>query len=230
MSTDTFSAQSQLPRLPVPSLQQTFSLYLRTLEPLVSPAQLAATKAYVDDFLRPGGLGEKLQRRLLDHAARETANHGHWLDVWWLQKAYHEWRDPLLVNSNWCMVFRDDEVLDAAIKNGKVSAAPIKGGYSVAQVKRAAHVVNKWLDIKDRLDQGTYPIDRTRAGPQCMHQYLQLFGVTRIAKPGCDTLQGGGNCRRCPTRHIVLMVNNQVYSVPVYTKDGARISDADLER
>ncbi|KAI9592860.1 acyltransferase ChoActase/COT/CPT [Syncephalis fuscata] len=214
----TLALQDTLPHLPVPSLSDTFN-------------QLAITKANVADFLKQGGLGEKLQRRLVEVAARETTNHGNWIDAWWLRLAYHQWREPILVNSNWYMLFRDDPTLLKAIQAGQCD---IKGvsthNYSAGQVKRAVSILQAWLDTRDALNAGQFPIDSTRNGPQCMHQYYQLFGVTRVPKPGCDTLRGGGeNYHDSAANDILLMLRNQAYRVPVYTEDNKRLSDADIE-
>jgi carnitine O-acetyltransferase len=72
----TLTFQSSLPCLPVPSLEETFTLCLRSLEPVLTQQQLAAAKATITAFLKPGDLGEVLQRRLLNAAARETASNG----------------------------------------------------------------------------------------------------------------------------------------------------------
>jgi carnitine O-acetyltransferase len=230
----TLAFQGTLPKLPVPPLEKTFALYLRSLEPIITAEQLATTKANIADFLKPNGLGEKLQRRLIDHASHESANNGNWLDAWWLRLAYHQWREPVLVNSNWYMLFHDDPNLAKAVADGKCDIsgrANNNSGYSVGQVKRAVSLLQGWLDIKDDLSLGRYPVEQLRSGPQCMHQYYQLFGVTRIPEPGCDIIRGGGsNYQDTSSKDITLMIRNQPYRVPVYTDDGQRLSDADLER
>lgn len=47
----TFAHQMQLERLPVPTLEETCQKYLRTLEPLLSDAEFAESKAAVEEFL-----------------------------------------------------------------------------------------------------------------------------------------------------------------------------------
>jgi len=55
-----------------------------------------------------------------------------------------------------------------------------------------------------------------------MNQYKYLFGVTRIPKDGCDTL----NMEYPPTsKHIVVILDNQIYKCLVF--DGKRVMNAD---
>ncbi|WVQ84423.1 hypothetical protein IAT38_006575 [Cryptococcus sp. DSM 104549] len=110
----TFSNQDKLPRLPVPDLEKSLEGYLKSLPPLLEqrydkaslPNELEKRKLFVKDFAAPGGLGRALQERLkdLDHISPNN-----WLnDTLWLALAYHTWRAPLLVNSNWWLIFAPD--------------------------------------------------------------------------------------------------------------------------
>ncbi len=52
--------QESLPRLPVPTLEETAARYYQTLKPLLSTtAELTASKKAIDEFIRPGGVGSK---------------------------------------------------------------------------------------------------------------------------------------------------------------------------
>ncbi|CAL8361214.1 unnamed protein product [Boreogadus saida] len=64
-----------LPKLPVPALGDTLDLYLRTLRPLLTEEQYQETLKIVTTFGAPGGLGELLQRRLLERS-KNRANWG----------------------------------------------------------------------------------------------------------------------------------------------------------
>src|SRR4051794_34724854 len=64
----TFANQTQLPRLPVPSLAQTLARYTDSLLPLLPAAELQRSRSAVAEFGRPGGVGERLQQRLLAYA------------------------------------------------------------------------------------------------------------------------------------------------------------------
>lgn len=50
-----------LPRLPVPKLEDTLQKYLRTVKPHLSDEQFAVTSSLAKDFLAEGGVGRKLQ-------------------------------------------------------------------------------------------------------------------------------------------------------------------------
>lgn len=56
----------ELPKLPVPPLQQTMDTYLKCMKHLVSEEQFKKSKGVVDRFMKPGGVGEMLQQKLLE--------------------------------------------------------------------------------------------------------------------------------------------------------------------
>lgn len=88
-----------LPHLPVPTLQQTLDKYIVSVQPLLTPTEFEKTKSVVKDF--QNGIGKKLQE-LLTARAKKTEN---WLADWWLNVAYLEYRDPVVVYSSPGLVF-----------------------------------------------------------------------------------------------------------------------------
>jgi carnitine O-acetyltransferase len=79
----TFSLQHTLPKLPVPSLEESCALYLKSLLPIQTPEEHAKTKAIVADFLA-SELSKSLQQRLIDIDHSSPTN---WLeDNFWLKK------------------------------------------------------------------------------------------------------------------------------------------------
>ena len=79
-------------------------------------------------------------------ALDKTSPHN-WLDDnFWLYKAYLEWRAPLLVNSNWWLLFQDDGEIPESARNG-LSETVI--GLSPWQIRRSASLVYHALAYKD---------------------------------------------------------------------------------
>jgi carnitine O-acetyltransferase len=99
------SNPQNLPKLPVPKLNDTLNKLLNTVEPHLSPEKFENTKNVVAEFGRTGGIGEKLQQ-LLEKRAEKTEN---WLSDpksnWWLNCAYLQYRDPVVVWSSPGLVF-----------------------------------------------------------------------------------------------------------------------------
>jgi len=60
----TFSNQHIIPRLPIPTLQETAERYKKSLLPIFKPEDYARAANAVDVFVKAGGLGEVLQTRL----------------------------------------------------------------------------------------------------------------------------------------------------------------------
>ena len=54
----TFSKQDELPRLPIPTLDETLAKYLDSLKPLLNEEEFQKSKLAVEKFATKGGLGE----------------------------------------------------------------------------------------------------------------------------------------------------------------------------
>lgn len=175
----TFSRQRSLPRLPIPQLDASLERYLKTIEPLLlqkeelgelpgSSAQqeLEKRRQWAQELAKEGGIGHKLQHRLIDVDRTTVTN---WLDDrFWLVKAYHEWRVPLPINSNWWLMFRADAGSPLAKLEDPSSTSTQKTfdvagleGVGLGQqqwdqaewgVRRATWLVARFLEFKRRLD------------------------------------------------------------------------------
>jgi len=60
--------QKPLPRLPVPTLDETLKKYLHSIKAVVSAEQYKRTNRLVEEFGKPDGLGTKLHEELLKFA------------------------------------------------------------------------------------------------------------------------------------------------------------------
>ena len=79
----------------------------------------------------------------------DSASPNNWLDdTYWLSIAYHTWRVPLPINSNWWILCAHD----ADVPRSVTDARPHKGEFGDWQVRRAATMTWRLLDFKERLD------------------------------------------------------------------------------
>ncbi|KAJ2804722.1 hypothetical protein H4R20_002389 [Coemansia guatemalensis] len=209
----TFARQAELPRLPLPALEDTVARYVRSVKPLLNSTQLAQTERAAAAFV--GGIGPELQQRLREVDARAK---GSWLEEIWLRKAYLEGRAPCYVHSNWAGVLSDPPTSVA-------TAGPGAGRATGTQIQRAARLAAYLLENCDALVAETMAPDEQRGVPQCMNQMRWQFGTTRIPRAGCDELRN----QDPPTaRHIVLMYRGQAAEVPVYDSAGRRASPTQI--
>ncbi|GAA5912502.1 choline/carnitine O-acyltransferase [Sporobolomyces salmoneus] len=232
----TFTHSKSLPRLPVPPLPATLDKYVTSLKPFLldQAAREGKDERWVEEELGKrremaidfeGGLGKTLQERLKD-VDRITPNN--WLDDhFWLNVAYHSWRVPLPVNSNWWLLMKEDMQIPEEFR----SSVPEKGQFTDWQIRRAAKVTQRLVDFKLRLDRQEILPDSSRAGPFEMHQYSRVFGVTRLPRHPSDTLVHSPHPH--PAKHIVVMANDHFYSLDVVSSTGGGetgISPQELEK
>lgn len=83
-----------LPSLPVPKLNQTLEKFLKSAEPFLNDSELKNTKTLLSQFEKGDGI---TLQRLLVEKAKGTDN---WLADWWINVAYLEYRDPVVVYSS----------------------------------------------------------------------------------------------------------------------------------
>ncbi|KAL6064077.1 carnitine O-acetyltransferase yat1 [Balamuthia mandrillaris] len=156
-----FELAEQVPRLPIPALEETAKRYLEYLAPLVSKEQLERTRGYVEDFIKPGGEGQALQEELkrLDKESPTS-----WLEGWW-DAGYLEYRVPNFVHVNPFFLF-------------KPSAVP------VSQVELAARLTLASAHFYQKIVSGTLSPDKEKDKPLCMTQYGRFFASCRVPRPG----------------------------------------------
>ncbi|XP_019726348.1 carnitine O-acetyltransferase b [Hippocampus comes] len=195
-----------VPPQPVPPLNQTLQAYMRALEPLIPPEELAHTRRVMREFAKRGGLGAELQRGL-EKRARNTEN---WITDWWVQWAYLESRLPLPVHSNPAIS------LPRRDYNGWRS-----------QLVFASKLIVAVLEFKAKLDAGRLPLEYMRGRPLCMELYPLLFSSCRIPGPKHDYVAHYGTSRRSPT-HITVVRNYQFFQLELYNSDGSRLTESQI--
>ncbi|KAJ8261065.1 hypothetical protein COCON_G00167880 [Conger conger] len=194
--------QEGLPKLPVPPLRQTCERYLAMLEPIISEAEIRHTRQLMAEFLRSGGVGERLQKGL-ERRARKTEN---WLSDWWLQTAYLDFRMPVVVHSSPGVVLPRLEFHDRQ-----------------GQIRYAAKLIAGVLDFKTMIDNETLPVEYLGGKPLCMNQYYQVLSSCRIPGPKKDTVVNHALGKRPPS-HITVVHNFQFFLLDVYNSDGTPLT------
>lgn len=196
--------QDSLPRLPVPTLEETAARYVKSLHPLLSPAEYAASKKAVDEFIKPGGVGQKLQEKLI--ARRENPKIKNWIYEWWNDSAYLAYRDPVVPYVSYFYSHRDDR----RRRN---------------PAKRAAALSTAALEFKKQVDSGSLEPEYMKKLPVCMDSYKWMFNASRVpAKPADYPVKYDANDHK----HILVIRKNQFFKV-AHEVDGKPLNTAELE-
>ncbi|KAK4450022.1 acyltransferase ChoActase/COT/CPT [Podospora aff. communis PSN243] len=197
--------QESLPRLPVPTLEETASRYLKSLKPLLSQTELAASTKAVEEFIAPNGPGRKLQEKLV--ARREDPKIKNWMYEWWNDAAYLSYRDPVVPYVSYFYSHRDD-------RRRRDPA------------KRAAAITTAALEFKKQVDLGTLEPEYMKKLPICMDSYKWMFNASRVAaKPADYPVKFDASQHK----HILVIRKNQFFKV-AHEVGGKQLTNAELEQ
>lgn len=181
-----------LPHLPVPKLNDTLNKYLKSVRPHLNDHEFAVTSNLVKDFVTEGGVGQKLQS-LLEKRAQEHIN---WLEDWWLNSAYLDFRSPVVVYSNPGLVFpmRKFQTEDD-------------------QLQYAAKTLLAVLDYKQLIDSDGIPTEMMGKNPLDMSQYKKIFGTCRIPGLKRDSLSYSNS------KYFTVIHNNHIFHMDLWGED-----------
>ena len=188
--------EESLPKLPVPTLQETAKRYLKSVHPLLSRQEYAATQRAVEDFIKPGGQGETLQKRL--KARAEEPGQKNWLAEWWDQAAYLTYRDPVVPYVSYFYSHRDD-------RKRRDPAT------------RAAAITTAALEFKKEVDGKALEPEYMRKLPMAMSSYKWMFNACRIPEKPADR---PAKYTAEEHKYIVVVRKGAFYKVP--TEVGGR--------
>ncbi|CZT00526.1 hypothetical protein WAI453_009285 [Rhynchosporium graminicola] len=197
--------EESLPKLPVPTLEETSARYLKSVHPLLSPSEFESTTKAVQDFIKPGGIGSKLQEKLL--ARRADPKHKNWIYEWWNAAAYLTYRDPVVPYVSYFYSHRDD-------RRRRDPA------------KRAAAISTAVLEFKKHVDAGTLEPEYMKKLPISMESYQWMFNCSRIPAKPADYPQ------KYPAKennYIIAVRKNQFFKV-YHEVDGKQLNTSELEQ
>ncbi|MCP3802651.1 choline/carnitine O-acyltransferase [Allokutzneria sp. A3M-2-11 16] len=190
MTVTTFEYEDKLPRVPLPTLEESCELFLEWCSPLLTADELAETEKAVAAFLASDTV-HALQADLVRY--NESPGVRSWLDTFWPSR-YLGRRDRIALNANFFFLFKDSEL---------------------GQVDRAAALVASALEYKAALDAETIPPVVLRGQPQSMEQHRYLFSTTRIPGAEQDTVSGP-----VQAKHIVVFHHGQIFRMDVLGAEG----------
>ncbi|CAL1705975.1 unnamed protein product [Somion occarium] len=178
----TFTRQQELPKLPIPPLEETLNRYLRALEGLQDPEAHETTKKSVEEFLN--GEGPMIQERLKKWAESKAS----YIEDFWYE-SYLSHSDPVVLALNPFFVLENDPTPDRG-----------------SQLPRAASLIVSSLGFIHDLRVGMLEPDTIRGVPLDMDQYTRLFGNARI-----PTERGCRMEVHPDSRHLVVLRRGQFY-------------------
>ncbi|OCH85553.1 acyltransferase ChoActase/COT/CPT [Obba rivulosa] len=178
----TFAHQRELPKLPIPPLEETCRRYLTALEGLQDAVEHEATKRAVEDFLQNDG--PRMQERLMEYATDKAS----YIEEFWYE-SYLSHSDPVVLALNPFFVLENDPTPDRG-----------------QQLPRAASLIISSLGFIHDLRAEILDPDTIRGKPLDMDQYTRLFGTARI-----PTQRGCKMDTHSDSRHIVVLRRGQFY-------------------
>ncbi|KAF1992264.1 carnitine O-acetyltransferas-like protein [Aulographum hederae CBS 113979] len=197
--------EDSLPRLPVPTLEETAKRYLKSVHPLLTADEFKKTAQAVEDFLKPGGQGPELQKRLVEHASKPEVKN--WISEWWNFSAYLGYRDPVIPYVSYFYSHRDDRTRrDPA--------------------KRAAAISTAVLEFKKMVDEKTLEPEYMKKLPMAMSSYEYMFNCCRIPAKPADYPQKYDHKEN---KHIAVVRKNQFFKV-MHELDGKQLNTTELEQ
>ncbi|MGH3670882.1 MAG: choline/carnitine O-acyltransferase, partial [Pseudonocardiaceae bacterium] len=195
----TAGYENRLPRVPLPTLEESCERFIEWCAPLLTPDEMVATEATVASFLRPGSTARTLQAALERYNASEGVQS--WLDTFWPYR-YLGRRDRIALNANFFFLFEDSEQ---------------------GQVDRAAELIAGALHYKLLIDEQRVPPAVQRGRALSMEQDKYLFSSTRIpgaVQDSARTPYSDGWPGPSRERHIVVFVRGTMFRLDVIGPNG----------
>ncbi|WP_414619747.1 choline/carnitine O-acyltransferase [Calothrix sp. CCY 0018] len=184
----TYQFQNSLPKLPLPTLEQTCKLYLQIVAPLLSEQEIDRTQAVVEEFQQESGQKLQQQLEIINRATKTSYVHDY------REESFSEYRGALVINKNFGGIL-------TPISQPELPQAQLAANWIVDTLKF-------YLKIKRRELEPDRDSPRNGNQPMCMIQYENLFGWNRI--PGIKRDQ----MRHSPEReNVVLIYQNEFYSL-----------------
>uniref|UniRef100_A0A671YA61 Carnitine O-palmitoyltransferase 1, muscle isoform n=1 Tax=Sparus aurata TaxID=8175 RepID=A0A671YA61_SPAAU len=195
-----YSFQASLPRLPVPSVDDTIQRYLESVRPLLDTKQYNQMEILANDFKE--SKAAQLQRYLILKSWWAT----NYVSDWWEEYIYLRSRSPIMVNSNFY-------IMDLLYMTP-----------THRQAARAGNVVHAMLQYRRKLERGEHaPLRALGTVPMCSTQMERMFNTTRIPGIETDIVQ-----HLTDRKHLLVYHKGRFFQVWLYT-GGRHLLPSELE-
>lgn len=204
----TYISQSTLPRLPIPTLEETMGRFGRVVWAVQNETERAETKRVVEEFLSTDG--PELQSLLVeyDEEGQQSGTLGSYVEAFW-SDAYLAPDTSVVMNLNPFFLLEDGP--DAKLAK--------------SQVGRAASLVFASAKMASVLWREDLAPDVFKGRPLCMDQFKALFGACRVPRAEKDCVEVVPD-----SQHIVVLAKNQFYYFTVLWPDGTvAVTESDLK-
>jgi len=196
-TSDLYRGQSKLPRLPVPTLDETLNRFLPTALPFCKDErERSSLHQAVRDFPTQAAV---LQQRLEQRAAENSS----WLQQWWNIAGYMEPRCSNVIHVSY--FFR--------LPSRTVGSMEERGASALQTVARFA---------LENLPADTLPQRNGEAIPLCSAQYKYLLSSCRIPRPTRDSYRIYAN--KEPPLFTTVAFRGNFFHVPVTDEAGTVLS------
>lgn len=206
-----YSKQSDLPKLPVPSIAHSLKLFLQSSIPFVSSSE--EEESLMRAVATFPSQADVLQRRLQERAHR----HSSWLQQLWNEQGYLQPRCSNVINVSYFFRY----ILPPRSNNPIVSRVTLE--------ERGAAILHAAAVYAETIRGGTKPVDELplrRKGKSkgtsaflCSSQYKYLFGACRVPGAKQDSYRlyycNKQNQKEQAAQHAVVSVKGQFYAVPL---------------
>ncbi|CAL1592149.1 unnamed protein product [Knipowitschia caucasica] len=195
-----YSFQASLPRLPVPSVEETIQRYLESVRPLLDNDKYNQMEILANEFMDTQA--SQLQRYLI----LKSWWSNNYVSDWWEEYIYLRGRSPIMVNSNFY-------VMDL------LYITPTH-----RQAARAGNVVHAMLQYRRKLERGEHaPLRALGTVPMCSAQMERMFNTTRLPGVETDIVQHLND-----RKHLVVYHQGRFFQLWLYT-GGRHLLPSELE-
>ncbi|KAM4572216.1 carnitine O-palmitoyltransferase 1, liver isoform 2-T4 [Odontesthes bonariensis] len=196
-----YSFQNSLPRLPVPSVEDTCRRFLDSVRPLMDDEQFERMKDLAKDFEK--NLGPRVQWYL----KLKSWWASNYVSDWWEEYIYLRGRGPIMVNSNYY-----------AMDFLYVFPTHI-------QAARAGNAIHAIMLYRRKLDRAQIkPLMLLHTIPMCSSQYERMFNTSRVPGVDTDTLQHMNE-----SKHIAVYHKGRFFKVWMFY-DGRLLLPREIEQ